>query len=161
MRKPSDPLAGTRHGVYGPVQRGQARDDHRRRAEVARPEVDLRAGTCRQLAPAVAERYFGNPQSRAFERATARTICAACPVLAECLAEAIATYVPHDERAGVIRAGQSAWDLAALRAEVEREGTSTRKLAERVIRHMLPPLRGAYGSKHLRRGEFTSPTPLA
>lgn len=159
MRKPSEPIAGSRTGLYGPVQRRERRDTHR--ARLPRPAVDLSAGTCAGLAPEVAARYFGAGRFDTFELATARTMCAGCPVLVECMADAIATPVPLRQRTGVVRAGVTAWDLAALRAEAERERTPVRRIAEREVSRMLPPLRGAYGSPRLRAGQFTSPTPLA
>lgn len=148
MRKPGTSIAGTRHGLYGPT-RGTTRDEHRR--VVPRVAFDASTSVCGALPPAVAGRYFGAPHG-SFEAATARTMCARCPVRVDCLTDAIT-----GPQAGMIRGGEPPHAQAALRAEHERSGVSARRIAERVAGHQLPPLRGAYGSPALRAGRFTSP----
>lgn len=148
MRKPGSMITGTRHGLYGPA-RGTTRDEHRRMAP--RVTFDASTSACGALAPGVVGRYFGAPHGT-FEAATARTICGRCPVRVDCLADAITR-----PQAGMIRGGEPAHAQVALRHEHERSGVSARRIAERVAGHQLPPLRGAYGSDRLRRGNFASP----
>lgn len=140
---------------YGtPLPSEVARRQHRRRSG---PRVDWEADSaCGDLSTRVAERYFRADGLRdLFEVTTARMICHACPVRVSCLAEAIGT--PGNARTRWIRGGETPAAQAALRHEHLRSGESPRKIAERVIGHQLPPVRGAYGSPTLRAGEFTSP----
>lgn len=150
-------IVASRRPVYGPAQRASTGTGA---PGVPTVRVDLSAGTCARLRPDVAERYFAAGAGQRFEVATARAMCSRCPVVRGCLAAGIATYVPEDERARTVRAGTTAWHLAALHDEWRRSGASVYALADRELRHMLPPLRGAYGSPDLRAGEFVSPVPF-
>lgn len=147
---------GTRHGVLAPALQQPPRDRHRN--PVGRVTWED-AAACGDLPLSVAERYFGaSAVQQPFEHATARMICHGCPVKVACLATAIATPgAPHTRQT---RGGESPAAQKQYRHEYLTSREHPLRIAQRVIDHQLPPLRGAYGSPGLRSGDFPSPRPL-
>lgn len=149
-----DRVSAVREAGYGPVVR-RTRAAHR--GQAPRVATDWADAACGQLDPRVAARYFGAGIAEHFEAATARAICARCPILVDCLADAIARPLRRPDRTAHQRAGMSAWALAALADEARRSGVPPRRIAEREAALLLPPLRGAYGRPDMRAGHFVSP----
>lgn len=148
-------MSGTRHGLYGPTVRRTYR--LLPGPPIARPEFDPRTGLCSGLPAPVADRWFGG-RVGSFEAATARTMCARCPVAAACLAAEIA--VPRRADAGLMRGGAHGHEITAMRYQREREGTSPMRLAEAYVATLSAPLVGSYGKSTMRRGDFPTVHPM-
>ena len=121
----------------------------------------LRGAACTTLPLPVVDRYFGaHPFREPFAHATARMICAHCPVRLACLTQAIA-----EERGSTtrdvwnVRGGEAGSTVLALAQQARRERIPAARLAREVLARQVPPLRGAYGSTGLRAGNMPDHVP--